>query len=505
MPFPTVAALIAVAACFVAACSDADSDAAAPGTTTVPPTVPPPSLVDVVRSDPPSDTSPSRPTDAGSTTTVVVTTEAPAVHVTAQLDVRPQTLGFAGTQGLTGGLGTEEVVVTSDADGGPGTYREALESGGDRIVRFDPSLDGATIHLQSPVEAAGDNLTVDGSAADVTVSGHATRFSGTNIVVAGMSYRYNDDIDDDDALTFRDATRTQVVGLFGNHFETAGDGLVDLIWNGGHDVYVTMCGNSFLKHDKAVLIDSGDDALEGGTYHVTMCHNVWTDVYQRAPLSRRARIHQFNSLFERFGQADGQGGGSKAGGDGDDASQHLLENNIAVPRTEGDSTFDGSVVSSPRTEWAGPQLDSDSAVRIEGTLLETVGDVTATEVEQAPEQVFEPPYDYALVEATDELATVLRTTAGTCIPVRADRVSPCAPLALLEGSTSLDVLLDGDVAEVDDVRIRGSALDLPAHEVEPGRWRVEWPSGAVHAVQAIVTTSDGREVTSDVAVVADVP
>src|SRR5690606_22741318 len=131
------------------------------------------------------DASASEPTSSTATTTT--TTELEAVDV--QLDIAPQFLGFAGTQGLTGGMGHPVVLVTTADDAGPGSYREAL-SGGQRIVRFDPALAGETIHLQDPVEVTGSDLTLDGSGVDVTVSGHATRFSGTNIVVAGMRYKY---------------------------------------------------------------------------------------------------------------------------------------------------------------------------------------------------------------------------------------------------------------------------------------------------------------------------
>jgi pectate lyase len=425
--------------------------------------------------------------------------------VSVRLDVESQFLGFAGTQGLTGGLGKPVVLVTTTDDSGPGSYREAL-TGGDRIVRFDPSLDGETIHLRSPVAATGDDLTLDGSGVDVTVSGHATRFSGTNIVVAGMAFRDNDDVESVDAITFRDADETQIAGVFGNRFEHAADGLVDVIWNGGHDVHLTMCGNSFAHHDKAVLIDSGDDEREGGTYHVSLCHNTWTDVYQRTPLSRRALVHQFNSLFERYGKPDGNGGGSKAGGHGSDGSQHLLEHNIAVPRQAGERTFDGTTVTDPRAEWAGTQHGSDAAVRTIGTLLGSLDGVMASELTERPSEVFSPPYEYPLVEASARLAEVLRATAGVCVPVGAERVSPCAPLVLRDDrSGTLDVVVDG--GEVESVIVVAGASTIDAELVEPGRWAVTLAAmgDGPTEVRAEVRLADGRSTWSDVAVVALVP
>lgn len=480
----------------VAACSGGGADTAAV-------------TGDATGADPTPTTTPATtptPTPAASATTTTLpettTTELPVVDV--RLDVSPQFLGFAGTQGLTGGAGHPVVVVTSADDSGPGSYREALAEG-QRIVRFDPALAGETIHLQDPVEARGSDLTLDGSGVDVTVSGHATRFSGTNIVVAGMRYVYNDDVDEDDAITFRDASETQVAGLFGNHFERGSDGLVDVIWNGGNDVYITMCGNSFANHDKAVLIDSGDEGREGGRYYVTLCHNTWTDVYQRMPLSRNARVHQFNSLFERYGKPDGDGGGAKAGGDGDASSQHLLEQNIAIPRVTGEQTFDGSVVTQVRAEWAGIQLDSDAAVRAVGTLLGSAGDITASEVTVREADVFAPPYEYPIVAANGELAAVLRATAGICRPVEAERISPCAPLVLVdEADAVLDVLVAGGAAE--SVELSAGTSTFTAEEVEPGRWRVtlaDLGEGPIE-VRAHVRLPDGRVIPSDVAIIAAV-
>lgn len=501
VPAPRVVMVMVVAALFAAACSGEAPDAAATPVT----------LATIPDHDP---AAPSEPTVlAGSEHSTApaidpsTTTATTPAQVTVRLDVEPQVLGFAGTQGLTGGLGQEVVLVTSSEDSGPGSYREAL-SAGDRIVRFDPALEGEAIHLQSPVSAPGSNLTLDGSDVDVTVQGHATRFSGTNVVVAGMSFRYNDDVDGDDAITFRDATGTQVAGLFSNRFERAADGLVDVIWNGGNDVYITMCGNWFANHDKAVLIDSGDEGREGGRYYVTMCRNRWTDIYQRTPLSRRALVHQFNSLFERFGKPDGDGGGSKAGGDGADRSEHLLEHNVAVPRAQGEATFDGSTVASPRTEWAGTQLDSDGAVRAVGSWLDTVDGVTATETTANEDEVFSPPYDYPLVSASRELSEVLRVTAGRCLPVRAERISPCAPLVLIdEPDAHLDVVIEGDLDAVESLVVSAGGAVIEAERVDQDRWRV--PVAALGAgpveVSAEARLSDGRTVTSDVAVLALVP
>jgi pectate lyase len=439
------------------------------------------------------------PVDTGSTsdepggTTAELSVAPPGTIV--RFDVPDAPAGFAQTQGLTGGFGLAPYVVDSADDVGAGSYRDAL-SRGDRHITFGPSMDGRTISLTRDVLVEGSNITLDGSGVDITITGYATKFSGTNIVVAGMAYVDNDTLDDEDALTFVDASETQVVGLFGNLFSHASDGLVDFIWNRGNDVYATVCGNRFERHDKAMLIHSGRESREGGTYHITMCHNVWSDIYQRAPLSRDAYVHQYNSVFERYGKVDGSGGGSKAGFAAV-ASQHLLEGNIAIPRAEGERTFDGGITSSPRPEWAGPHNGQKGAVRINGSLLETVDGLTATEVEQFPSQVLAPPYDAPVAIANPATRDAVAATAGQCVPAGAGHIVPCAPLLLLERGDRISVTVDAAVTGV-RFELDGVQLESPTAD-GAGTWTVTFANltDRVGTLRAIATTADGMSVTSD--------
>jgi pectate lyase len=335
--------------------------------------------------------------------------------------------GFAESRNLTGGLGRPSYVVTSADDSGPGTYRDAL-AGGDRHITFDPQLDGSTIRLVSPVQTGVSNITLDGSGRDITISGFATKFEGTNIVIAGLTYKDVTGSANEDAITFRNASSEQVFGIYGNWFETASDGLIDIIWNRNHDVYGTICGNTFAHHDKALLVHSGDDANEGGRYHITLCNNLWIDIYQRAPMSRDARVHQYNDVFESFGKPDGAGGGSKAAA-ASERSQHLLENNIAVPRRMGERTFTGDVTTRPRVEFAGPHSGGQGAIRIEGSLLLTNGGNRATQVENSRDEVFTPPYAYSLLPADEATRALVTLAAGRCVSAGGASVNPCVRLS----------------------------------------------------------------------------
>jgi pectate lyase len=446
---------------------------ASPGSTTPTTQAPTTSLGGV-----PDNSGQSLPSIATTTTTITTTTTTvPTAAVRWEVAETPG--GWAEAAGLTGGHGREEYVITSANDAGPGTYRDALSVGG-RHIRFDPAMNGTTIDLQSPVIVEGSDITLDGSDVDVTVSGSATRFSGTNVIVAGMRYSGMDATDNEDALTFLEPSGPQLFGLYGNVFERGTDGLVDVIWNRNHRVDGTACGNLFREHDKGMLVDSGRDGREGGTYHITLCRNHWLDVFQRMPLARRARVHVYNSVLERYGKPNGDGAGAKAGSRD---AEILLESNIAIPRSIGETSWDGGEVTAPRGEYAGPGLGTDGDIRIVDTLEVSVDGVDAYGVEDAADQVFQPDYAYDAVPASPELAAVIMATAGQCLPTPADQVVPCTPLVIARRGDELRLTVDRELDEL--VVMLGDEV-LEARPDGPAQWvvRLDGPTGQIDVVQA---------------------
>jgi len=365
-------------------------------------------------------------------------------------------------------------VVTSLADSGPGSYRDAL-SAGDRYVTFAPALDGGTIDLWSPVHTSASNITIDGSRVAITIRGFATKFSGTNVVVAGLTFRGMTGSTDEDAVTFRSPKTDQIFGLFGNTFETATDGLLDVIWNRGRNVFGTVCGNRFAHHDKAMLVHSGDDALEGGVYHLTLCRNWWYDVYQRAPFTRDSVIHQYNDVFESYGEPDGAGGGSKSGA-ATRLSHHLLESNVAIPRVVGEVTWDGSITTRPRTEYAGPQWTNGGAIAVRGSLEITRGGIVPNSKQASAELVAAPPYAAPVLAASPVLTDAVRAAAGACRPrtSRVRMIDPCAPVVAVRAGDVLSVAVSGDAVAV-EMRFGD---DVVAHGERSGRkgWTIQVPA-----------------------------
>jgi hypothetical protein len=113
---------------------------------------------------------------------------------------------FPGAEGAGkfsfGGRGGKVYVVTSLADSGPGTFREACEAAGPRIVLFNVA---GIIHLKQPVNIKAPYLTIDGHTAPgdgVCIAGESTLVDTHDVVIRYLRFRRgNTDVfDRDDAL-----------------------------------------------------------------------------------------------------------------------------------------------------------------------------------------------------------------------------------------------------------------------------------------------------------------
>jgi pectate lyase len=82
--------------------------------------------------------------------------------------------------------------------------------------------------------------------------------------------------------------------IFGAKFQMH-DGLVDI--TNASDL-VTVSWNRFLDHDKTMLIGSSDSApLDVGKLRVTLHHNHFENVGQRAPRVRYGQVHVYNNYY----------------------------------------------------------------------------------------------------------------------------------------------------------------------------------------------------------------
>ena len=84
--------------------------------------------------------------------------------------------------------------------------------------------------------------------------------------------------------------------VFGRPFEVH-DGLLDITH--GSDL-VTVSYNRFLSHDKTMLIGSSDSRVQDrGQHRVTLHHNYWQDIGQRAPRVRYGDVHAYNNYYRQ--------------------------------------------------------------------------------------------------------------------------------------------------------------------------------------------------------------
>ncbi|MDB5327567.1 MAG: hypothetical protein JWM57_3136 [Phycisphaerales bacterium] len=113
---------------------------------------------------------------------------------------------FPGAEGggmwTAGGRGGKVFVVTNLNDDGPGSYREALEAGGARIVVFNVA---GVIHLNSPVHIRAPYISIEGQSAPgdgICVAGYSTKIDTHDVIVRYMRYRRGSTqvTDRDDAL-----------------------------------------------------------------------------------------------------------------------------------------------------------------------------------------------------------------------------------------------------------------------------------------------------------------
>lgn len=183
--------------------------------------------------------------------------------------------GYSGWGASTpGGYGQPVYHVTTLADSGAGSFRDAV-SQGNRYVVFDVA---GTINLSSVVYIEGSFITIDGLSAPspgITIQQAGLRLvEGTphDVIISGIRIR-NPAVNypEGDCITIKDGVYNIVIDHVS--VDGASDGNID-ITQGAHDVTVQW----------SVLSNCAKNMLINyGAQHVSLHHNIWVDSQWRNP------------------------------------------------------------------------------------------------------------------------------------------------------------------------------------------------------------------------------
>jgi pectate lyase len=309
----------------------------------------------------------------------------------AGMDIREGTSALLGEavgfgRSANGGLGGCVYHVTSLADAGPGTLRDALVRPEPLWIVFDLS---GTVELTTNLIVASQK-TIDGRGRTVTLHNGGLIIEGqSHVVVENLGF----DGSGLDPATF--PATDAISMLAGSHdvwidhcnFSAYPDGLVD-ITQASTDV--TVSWSRFENQSKVMLLSSNPEATADTVIRVTVHHNWFNQTAMYHPRLRFGKAHAFNNLYDRWGLA----GIAVAM-----AGQIASESNIFVADTH------------PEALLITAGTDPDPG------LARSTGDwlLGGAVVEQAqPEVVFNPAtyYAYQAAPADDALRSSLTASTG---------------------------------------------------------------------------------------------
>lgn len=198
----------------------------------------------------------------------------------------------------TGGLGGEVVTVTSAADAGPGTLRDALaHAGGPRWIRFASDM---TVTLLSQIRVPG-NVTIDARGHRVTLLDYGLGIYGSNnVIVTHLTI-------DGRLRTFSQAINVAnySTNVWIDHLDLSrfSDRLLN-VKNGSTDVTVSWV--KFHDDDKVMLLNNitSKDLFANferdKVARVTVHHCYFVNTVQRNPRAQFGTFHIFNNLLENW-------------------------------------------------------------------------------------------------------------------------------------------------------------------------------------------------------------
>ena len=268
-------------------------------------------------------------TTGGSTATHVYTVHTRSQLVTALTGDTPKIVYVAGT--VNGNVDDHNRRITCDQYADPGYSLDAY------LKQYDPATWG-TAPVTGPLEDArarsqanqqarvivpvGANTTIVGLGDDATLRGVNLSVRTNNVIIRNLRFEdaydcfpswdptdgatgnWNSEYDNltltgathvwVDHCEFSDGDNTQLPTYFGHRWEVH-DGLFDMV--NGTDL-VTATYNYLHDHDKSMLLGNTDKpTYDVGKLRITLHHNMFENLGQRAPRVRYGQVHVYDNLY----------------------------------------------------------------------------------------------------------------------------------------------------------------------------------------------------------------
>ncbi len=224
----------------------------------------------------------------------------------------PDRIGF-GADATGGAKANSFTIVSSTADSGPGSLRDALSKKTPLWITFSPSIHGKTIKLKDVINVHAKDITIDGRGengqmAGITIAldGRSERevpralvFRGGNVILHGLTFKGLGEGRDSDALSFRegdnywidhitisDVYHHNTISLAQPSKDTSAD-------------YITISNYKVFNSTYGVLSNgTGKDPQHKGA-HVTIFNSNMAAL-DRNPNIKRGVAHIFNNYIHSF-------------------------------------------------------------------------------------------------------------------------------------------------------------------------------------------------------------
>jgi pectate lyase len=306
------------------------------------------------------------------------TPQAPATHPRPQANPsqaqKPQAqtpLAFPGAEGYgataTGGRGKPAIAVTTLADDGPGSFRDAARHPGATIV----FRVGGVVHLKSNMTLAS-NLTIAGQTAPgsgITVAGGKVTMNGSsNIIIRYMRFRGGlAESPGSSSLQLGDASHVMLDHL-------------SIEWGRWDNIQAE--GNSYSTLQNSVIGEGIVPQRFGclcESDYTTFSHNLWIDNKSRNPKGK-GHIQYVNNVVYNWG------GEGYVGGHGGADHYADLVGNYFIAGPDSSASFIGEFAKTDHTYQSGNLLDADRNGKLDGR------PVTQDDFEKVKADVVEKPF-----------------------------------------------------------------------------------------------------------------